>query len=329
VSARYALGLVAAAPLVASLPAFGQATDAAAGFPRKPVRMIVPFPPGGGTDILARPIAQKLTERWGQQVIVDNRSGAGGTLGTDLAAKSPPDGYSFILGTNGTHGINQSLYRSLPYNTLKDFTPITMVAIAPNILVVHPSVPAKSVKDLIALAKAKPGQLNYASPGNGTPPHLAAEIFKGMTVVNITHIPYKGAGPAVVDLIGGQVQVMFANAPVVLPHIKAGKLRALGTTSAKRLSVLADFPTIAESGVPGYEADTWYGMFAPSGMPPALLNKINADLVKVLTLPEIKELFASQGAEVTVNTPEQFAKIVRAEVEKWAKVIKQTGIHAD
>ncbi len=226
-------------------------------FPNRPVRLIVPFPPGGGTDILARPMAQKLTERWGQQVIVDNRAGAGGTIGADLTAKSLPDGYSMMLGTNGTHGINQSLYRTMPYDTLKDFTPVTLVAIAPNILVLHPSVSAATVQELIALARAKPGALNYASPGNGTPPHLAAEIFKRMAGVSMTHVPYKGAGPAVIDLLAGQMQVMFANAPVVLPHIKSGKLRALATTSAQRLSILSEFATIAESGVPGYEADTW------------------------------------------------------------------------
>ena len=317
-----------AALIAASVPALAQ-TDAAAGYPRKPVRLIVPFPPGGGTDILARPIAQKLTERWGQQVIVDNRAGAGGTIGADLTAKSPPDGYAFMLGTNGTHGINQSLYRSLPYDTLRDFTPITLVAIAPNILVVHPSVPVKSVRELLALAKAKPGALNYATPGNGTPPHLAAEIFKSMAGVDLTHVPYKGAGPAVIDLLSGQMQLMFANAPVVLPHIRAGKLRSLATTSAKRLSILSDFPTIAESGLPGYEADTWYGMFGPAGMPAPLLDKINQDVVRVLTLPEIKQLFAGQGAEVSTNTPVQFAAVLKTEVAKWAKIIKQTGIHVD
>ena len=317
-----------AALIAASVPALAQ-TDAAAGYPRKPVRLIVPFPPGGGTDILARPIAQKLTERWGQQVIVDNRAGAGGTIGADLTAKSPPDGYAFMLGTNGTHGINQSLYRSLPYDTLRDFTPITLVAIAPNILVVHPSVPVKSVRELLALAKAKPGALNYATPGNGTPPHLAAEIFKSMAAVDLTHVPYKGAGPAVIDLLSGQMQLMFANAPVVLPHIRAGKLRSLATTSAKRLSILSDFPTIAESGLPGYEADTWYGMFGPAGMPAPLLDKINQDVVRVLTLPEIKQLFAGQGAEVSTNTPVQFAAVLKTEVAKWAKIIKQTGIHVD
>jgi len=187
-------------------------------FPNRPVRLIVPFPPGGGTDILARPMAQKLTERWGQQVIVDNRAGAGGTIGADLTAKSLPDGYSMMLGTNGTHGINQSLYRTMPYDTLRDFTPVTLVAIAPNILVLHPSVSAATVQELIALARAKPGALNYASPGNGTPPHLAAEIFKRMAGVSMTHVPYKGAGPAVIDLLAGQMQVMFANAPVVLPR---------------------------------------------------------------------------------------------------------------
>jgi len=298
-------------------------------FPNRPVRLIVPFPPGGGTDILARPMAQKLTERWGQQVIVDNRAGAGGTIGADLTAKSLPDGYSMMLGTNGTHGINQSLYRTMPYDTLKDFTPVTLVAIAPNILVLHPSVSAATVQELIALARAKPGALNYASPGNGTPPHLAAEIFKRMAGVSMTHVPYKGAGPAVIDLLAGQMQVMFANAPVVLPHIKSGKLRALATTSAQRLSILSEFATIAESGVPGYEADTWYGIFAPARLPPEILKKLNADLAHVLMLPEIKALFASQGTEVVANSAEKFRPMVQAEVAKWARVIKETGIRID
>jgi tripartite-type tricarboxylate transporter receptor subunit TctC len=298
-------------------------------FPVKAVRLIVPFPPGGGTDILARPLAQKLTERWGQQVIVDNRSGAGGSIGSDLAAKSLPDGYSMVLGTNGTHGINQSLYRSMPYDTLRDFTPVTLVAIAPNILVLYPSVAATSVPELIALAKAKPGALNYASPGNGTPPHLAAEIFKRMAGVNMTHVPYKGAGPAVIDLLAGQMQVMFANAPVVLPHIRAGKLRALATTSAQRLRILTEFPTIAESGLPGYEADTWYGLFAPARLPADILKKLNSDLAAALSLPDIKALFASQGAEVVGNSAEKFRVVVTAEVAKWARVIKETGIRIE
>jgi tripartite-type tricarboxylate transporter receptor subunit TctC len=240
-----------------------------------------------------------------------------------------PDGHTVVLGTNGTHGINQSLYRSMPYDTLKDFTPVTLVAIAPNILVLHPSIAANSVRELIALAKAKPGALNYASPGNGTPPHLAAEIFKRMAGVDMTHVPYKGAGPAVIDLLAGQMQVMFANAPVVLPHIRAGKLRALATTSAQRLSILTEFPTIAESGLPGYEADTWYGIFAPAHLPPDVLKKLNADFAQVLFLPDIKALFASQGAEVVGNPADKFRAIVVAEVAKWARVIKETGIRID
>jgi tripartite-type tricarboxylate transporter receptor subunit TctC len=217
----------------------------------------------------------------------------------------------------------------MPYDTLRDFTPVTLVAIAPNILVLHPSVAAASVPELIALAKARPGTLNYASPGNGTPPHLAAEIFKRMAGVNLTHVPYKGAGPAVIDLLAGQMQVMFANAPVVLPHIRAGKLRALATTSAQRLSILNEFPTIAESGLPGYEADTWYGIFAPAHLPAEILKKLNADLAFALLLPDIKALFASQGAEVVGNSAEKFRAIVTTEVAKWARVIKETGIRID
>jgi tripartite-type tricarboxylate transporter receptor subunit TctC len=330
--ARCWIILMASGPMIANSAAGEPAAgDAAAKFPDKPVRMIIPFPPGGGTDTLGRPIAQKLTERWHQQVVVDNRGGAGGIIGSELTAKSPPDGYTIMLGTNGTHGINQSLYRRLPYDTLGNFTPITMVALTPNILVLHPSVSARSVKELIALAKAKPGQLNYGSAGNGSNPHLAGELFKSMAGVNITHVPYKGAGPALTDLLAGHMQVMFANAPVALPQIKAAKLRALATTSEKRsrLSALSDFPTIAESGVPGYEADTWYGMFAPAGVPPALLKTLSTDVAAVLLLPEMKNRFANEGADVVGNSAEQFSRIVKSEIAKWAKVIKETGIQAD
>lgn len=313
--------LACALPTLPAVPAFGANT-----FPDRPVRLIIPFPPGGGTDILARPLAQKLGEKWGQPVVIENRAGAGGNIGTENAARSPADGYTLVLGTVGTHAINQSLYANLPYDAVKDFAAITLVANTPNILVLNPSVPARSVKELIALAKAKPGVLNYASPGNGTPPHLAAEIFKSMAGVAITHVPYKGSAPAMTDLLGGQVQMMIANAPVVLPYIKSGKLVALGSTSAQRGALLPDLPTLAESGLPGYEADTWYGLFTTAGTPQAIVDKLNADVVAVLKSPDIQAFYASQGAEVIADSSEDASRKVRSEVKKWHDVIQAIGL---
>ena len=298
-------------------------------YPSRPIRLVVPTSPGGGVDTMARLLAQQLTEAWGHQVVVDNRGGAGGNVGTELVAKSPPDGYTIELGTNGTHTVNHSLYSNPPFNGVRDFAAVTMTATTPNVLVVHPSVQAHSVKELIALAKAHPGQINYASPGPGTPPHLAAEIFRSMAGINIVHVPYKGAGPASVDLLGGHVQMMIANAPVVLPHIKAGKLRALGTTSVKRPAILPDIPTIAEAGLSGYEADTWYGIFAPAGTPRDIVQKLNADIAQVLFSKDLKELYAAQGAEVVGNGVDEFAAQVRADSAKWAKVIKEIGVKVD
>jgi tripartite-type tricarboxylate transporter receptor subunit TctC len=326
-----ALTLGAGVLLLAAALGIGpaRAADAAAGFPDRPVRLIVPFPPGGGTDILARPVAQKLGEKWGQPVIVENRAGAGGNIGTEAAARAPADGYTLVLGTVGTHAINQSLYRHLPYDAVRDFAAITLVANTPNVLVLNPAVPARSVQELIALAKARPGALNYASPGNGTPPHLAAEIFKSMAGVSITHVPYKGSGPAMTDLLGGQVQMMIANAPVVLPYIKSGKLVGLASTSAARPAMLRDLPTLSEAGLKGYEADTWYGLFAPAGTPPAVVDKLNADVVAVLKSPEIQAFFAQQGAEVIGDSAADASAKVRAEVEKWHGVIQAIGLKLD
>jgi tripartite-type tricarboxylate transporter receptor subunit TctC len=308
--------------------AFAQLAAAQA-FPTKPVKLIVPFPPGGGTDILARPIAQKLSEKWGQPVIIDNRGGAGGNIGTKAAADAEPDGYTLILGVLGTHAVNQSLYANPGFDSTKDFAAITMVANTPNILVVHPSVPVRSVKELLDYARANPGKLNYATPGNGTPSHLATEIFKSMAGVDMTHVPYKGSGPALTDMLGGTTQVWIANAPVVLPHIKAGKLRALATTSAKRPAMAADVPTLDEAGLRGYEADTWYGIFAPAKTPKPILDKLHADIVEVLRSPEIRETFASQGAEVVANSSDEFTRKVRADVVKWKKVIDNLHLRID
>jgi tripartite-type tricarboxylate transporter receptor subunit TctC len=298
-------------------------------YPTKPIRLVVPFPPGGATDILARDVAQKLTEAWGQSVIVDNRPGAGGNIGSELVAKSAPDGYTLEMGTVGTHAINASLYAKMPYDHVKDFVPVILVAGVPNVLVVTPSLPANSVAELIAYAKANPGKLNFASSGNGTSIHLSGELFKVMAGVQITHIPYKGSAPALQDLLAGQVQLMFDNLPPSLPQIKAGKLRALAVTSLARAPALPDVPTLAESGLPGFEASSWFGILAPAGTPAPIVAKINAEVAKWLSTPEAKEKLLKQGANPAGGTPEDFAKHIAAETAKWAKVVKDSGAKID
>jgi tripartite-type tricarboxylate transporter receptor subunit TctC len=308
---------------LAATVAFGET------YPTKPIRMIVPFPAGGTTDILARSVGQKLGEAVGRQVIIDNRPGAGGNIGSDMVAKAAPDGYTLLMGTVGTHAINASLYAKMPYDHIQDFAPITLVAAVPNVLVVNPSVEAKSVRELIALAKAKPGQLSFASSGNGTSIHLSGELFKTMAGIDMLHVPYKGSAPALTDLIGGQVNLMFDNLPSSLPHIKAGKLRALAVTSGKRSPALPDVPTIAEAGLPGFEASSWFGVFAPAGTPKEIITRLNMEIVKALTSPELKERLAAQGAEAVGNSPEQFAAHIRSETAKWAKVVKASGATVD
>ena len=298
-------------------------------YPTKPIRLVVPFPPGGATDILARDVAQKLTEAWGQQVIVDNRPGAGGNIGSELVAKAAPDGYTLEMGTVGTHAINASLYAKMPYDHVKDFAPVILVAGVPNVLVVNPALPANSVAELIAYAKANPGKLNFASSGNGTSIHLSGELFKFMAGVQMTHVPYKGSAPALQDLIGGQVQLMFDNLPPSLPQIKAGKLRALAVTSLARAPALPDVPTMAEAGLPGYEASSWFGVLAPAGTPPAIVAKLNAEIARWLATPEAKEKLSKQGANAAGGTPEDFAKHIAAETAKWAKVVKDSGAKID
>ncbi|HEX4885217.1 MAG TPA: tripartite tricarboxylate transporter substrate binding protein [Casimicrobiaceae bacterium] len=319
-----AAALVAAAALAIAAPAAAQAT-----WPSKPIRVVVPFPPGGTTDILARAAAQKMTEAWGQQVVVDNRPGAGGNIGAELVAKAPADGYTMLMGTVGTHAINASLYAKMPYDHVKDFVPVVLVAGVPNVLVVHPSVPAASVQELIAYGKANPGKLNFASSGSGTSIHLAGELFKVSTGVQMQHVPYKGSAPALADLLGGQVQLMFDNLPSALPHIRAGKLRALAVTSATRAPALPDVPTVAEAGVPGFEASSWFGLLAPAGTPPDVVAKVNGELARWIATADAKEKLLAQGANAAGGTPEDFAKHIAAETAKWANVVKASGAKVD
>jgi tripartite-type tricarboxylate transporter receptor subunit TctC len=300
------------------------AAHAQPAYPQKPIRLVVPFPPGGGTDILARLFGQKMSETLGQPIIIDNRPGAGGTIGTDIAAKAPPDGYTLIL-VSGSHAINPGLYQKLPYDSVSDFAPITQIATSPGILVVNPSLPVKSVKDLIALARAKPGQINYASAGSGTPPHLAGELFKVMAKIDMVHVPYKGNAPAFTDVIGGQVSLIFPTMPSAMPFIKSGKLRPIAVTSAKRSPAAPDIPTIAESGLPGYEATSWYGILAPARTPPQIVARLHEVLVTIIGAPDMKDKLAAQGLDPVGNTPQQFAAVIRSEIVKWAKVVKASG----
>jgi tripartite-type tricarboxylate transporter receptor subunit TctC len=301
----------------------------AQGYPNRTIRLVVPFPAGGTTDILARAVSQKLTEALGQAVVVDNRAGAAGNIGSDLVAKSTPDGYTLLMGTVGTHAINPSLYSKMPYDHYKDFVPVVLVAGVPNVLVVNPALPVNSVADLIKLAKEKPGQINFASSGSGTSIHLSGELFKTMAGVDMTHIPYKGSSPALTDLIGGQVQIMFDNLPSSLPQIKAGKLRAIAVTSMKRAPALPDIPTINESGLPGFEASSWFGVLAPAGTPASIVTRINAEVNKWLESADAREKLLGQGAEAAGGSPEQFAAYIRVESEKWAKVVKASGAKVD
>jgi tripartite-type tricarboxylate transporter receptor subunit TctC len=298
-------------------------------YPTKPVRMVVPFTPAGTTDILARIVSQKLSEAWGQQFVVENRPGAAGNLGSDMVAKAAPDGYTLLMGTVSSHGINPTLYNKMPYDAVKDFQPVTLVALVPNMLVVHPSVEAKNVQELIALAKKNPGKLNVASSGSGTSIHLSAELFKTLTGVDMLHVPYKGSGPAVTDLVGGQVQLMFDNMPSSIEHVRAGKLRALGVTTAKRSPAMPDLPTIAEQGVAGYEATSWFGVMAPAGTPKPIVDKLSQQIAKDIKSSSGTKLLAEQGAEPVGNTPEEFAAFITAEIAKWAKVIQASGAQID
>ena len=298
-------------------------------FPSKLITIIVPFSAGGTTDILARIVAQGLTTELGQPVVIDNRPGAGGNIGGLLASKAPADGYTLLMGTVGTHAINASLYKKMPFDPVKDFAPLTRVANVPNLLVANPKQPYKSVKELIAYAKAHPGQVNYASSGSGTSIHLSGELFKSMTKVDMVNVPYKGSAPAVTDLLGNQVGIMFDNMPSAIQHVRSGKLVPLAVTTAKRSPELPDVPTIAEAGVPGYEATSWFGMLAPAATPAPIVAKLNAALVKVLAQPDVKKKINDQGAEVYSETPAQFAAFIKSESVKWGKVVRESGAVAD
>ncbi len=319
-SRRHLLG-----PMIAALLAPAVFAQGTAGYPSKPIKIIVPFPPAGTTDILARAVANELSKAFGQAVSVENRAGAGGNLGSDVVAKAAPDGYTLLVGAVSPQAINVSLYPNMPYDVMRDFEHVTLIAAVPNLLEVHPSVPVKTVKELIEYAKARPGKLAYASSGSGTSIHLSAELFKTMTGVEMLHIPYKGSAPAVADLIAGQVQLMFDNLPSSLQQVKAGKLRAIAVTSARRSPVLPDIPTIAESGLPGYEASSWFGMHAPAKTSRDIVNRLHAMVARSLRTPEMMERLTSQGADPVGNTPEQFTEFVRAEIAKWAKVVKASG----
>ena len=312
---RAAIGAIALAAATLSLGAAAQA------YPTKPITIVVPFSAGGTTDILARLVGQYLTTELGQPVVVDNKAGAGGNIGGALAAKAPADGYTLFMGTVGTHAINAALYKKMPFDHVKDFAPLSRVANVPNLLVSHPSQPFKTVPEMIAYAKANPGKINFGSPGNGASPHLSGELFKSMAKVELTHIPYKGSAPAVSDLLGNQIAIMFDNMPSVIPHVRSGKLRAIAISTAKRSPELPDVPTIAEAGVPGYEAVSWFGLFAPAATPKPVLDKLSAALSKVLANPEVQKKISAQGGETVNETPAQFAAFIRSETTKWGKVL--------
>ena len=304
-------------------------TTTASIYPSKPIRLVVPFTPGGSTDILARAVAQELTKAWGQAVIVDNVPGAGGAIGAEKVAKAVPDGYTLLMGHIGTLAVNPSLYPTLPYDPITSFAPVAWVARVPNVLVVHPSVKATNVKELVALAKANPGRMNYGSGGNGSAANLATEYFKLQTGTSILHIPYRGTAPAVTDLMGGQIQLLFTGAPAVLGQVKNGQLRALAVSSPTRLAALPDLPTVAESGYPGFEADQWYGVVAPAGTPAGVVAKLNAQINQALTAPDMKTRMNNEGAIATPATPEAFGQLIARELARWKPVIQSGRVKAE
>ena len=297
-------------------------------YPGKPIRLVLPYPPGGGTDVIARPLAQKFTESLGQQVIVDNRGGAGGNIGMEFVARSPADGYTLLFALTAQYAVNPSLYPKLPYDPVRDYAPISLLANAPYLLVVHPSVPAKSVAELIALMKARPGQLAYSSSGNGSGAHLAGEMLRSLAHVEITHVPYKGAGPAMPDLIAGQVQLSFVTYTAAGPHIKTGRLHVLGVTTAKRSPTLPDLPAIAET-VPGYDSAVWYGFAAPAGTPPDIIARLNSEVLRVLASSDFRSRITLEAVAPIGSTPEEFGNFIKSEIVRWAKVVKDSDAKVD
>jgi tripartite-type tricarboxylate transporter receptor subunit TctC len=318
---RKAILLIAAMVAGFAPPAAGQQ------YPVKPIRIIVPLAPGGPTDLLARIVGQKLTEAWGQQVLVDSRAGANGALGSELVAKSAPDGYTLLMGTSGTHGINASLYPKLPYDTINDFAPIARIGIAPYVLVAHPSLPVRSAKELIQIAKTRPGQVTCAFGGSAS--QLAAELFKSTAQIDLLIVPYKGNAPAVAAVFSGQVSLVFGGIAQSAPQVKAGRLRALGTTGLRRSPAMPEVPTIADSGLPGFEVSTWYGLLAPAGTARPIVDRLNSEIVRILKMPDVRERLSTEAFESPADTPDQFAAVIKSEVVKWAKVVKQTGAHAE
>ena len=320
---RFVVGLVVGIGLI-----MGTSAVWSQAYPSRPIRLIVPYPPGGAVDPIARTIAQKLSEAWGQPVVVDNKPGAGTIIGTEIVAKAAPDGYTVILATI-SHTMNPAMYGKLPYDPVKDFTPLSLVSLIPLMLVVNPQVPVKSVKELIDLLKAKPGQLNFSSAGNGTSTHLAAELFKALAGVDIVHVPYKGSGASVAAVMAGETQVAFDSVFLQIPQVKAGKLRALAVTGTKRTSLAPELPTVSEAGLPGYEVSAWVGLLAPAGTPPEVVQKWNREIARILQLPEVRERQISQGNEPVGSTAEYFADFIKTEISKWGEVVKQAGIKLD
>jgi tripartite-type tricarboxylate transporter receptor subunit TctC len=314
---------------LALLPGITQAQATPSNYPVKSVRWIVPFAPAGPTDLMSRAVAEKLSQRLGQSFVIDNRPGAGGNIGAEVVAHSAPDGYTLMIGHVGTHAINASLYPKLAFDPIRDFTPISLIATLPLALVLHPSVPAKDARELIAYAKTKPGQLNFASAGNGGPTHLTGELLKSMAAINIVHVPYKGNAAALTDLVAGRVQMMFSNMLTSMPHVRAGKLRAIAVSSPSRSPQAPNLPTIAESGVPGFSSVPWYGALGPAGLPRPILEKLSTEIAQAVTQPDMRERFVNQGVDLQASTPAEFAVLIKSELVKWRKVVREAGAKVD
>ena len=298
-------------------------------YPSKPLRLVSPFPPGGVVDTVSRVVAQKLSESLGQPVVVENKVGAGGNIAAEFVSKAPPDGYTLLMGSIATHAINLSLYSRMPYDAERDFLPVSLAATNTNLVVVNPSFPAGSIAELIVYAKANPGKLNYGTAGAGTAQHLAGELFKTTAGIDMVHVPYKGAAPAINDLLAGQIPLMFVDISISLPHVRAGRLRALAVTAGKRIPQLPEVPTVADSGLPGFEVNAWFGVFVPAGTPREIVNRLNADMVRGLAAPEVRERLVALGVEPVTNTPEQFAAFVKSEITKWGRIVRISGAKAD